>query len=690
MRYLAPYILLLIPAAVIAVVFFCISAARKRKRLLNQLLGVNAAAPEALQISYTARRWKYFLYLAAVILIIIGAARPGWKNIPLPVRNSGRDVMVLFDVSKSMRAADLPPSRMEQAKFLLREVISASPGDRFGLIAFAGNAFLSCPLTSDRTALEEYIRELNTDTVPLGGTDIERALRAAQRAFSAAESGHCAVLMLTDGDELTGNSQRLVNDFKKRNIPLIIAGFGDPSAAAPVPDGKGGFMRQSDGTPASSKLNEVSLIKLAAETGGIYIRSTVGDTGSAAIEAALNRLTARERKENKRFQMREEFPWFFAAGFLFILLAAFISEAPGKNFRRINSWFITISALFAALNLSAAPAEAEEQPLPQDALQLYNLARSRQEKNDPSALKLYEEVIRKSANNSELQSRALHNSGVGFHRLGRGMISGAQQQLTRQQLDAALQELNKAKKELDTGKEFYSQVLALDSTENRRAAANMRQLELDRQQLEKLKKQIEELKKQQQKAQQQAQNAAQQNKQQQQQQQQKQQKQQKQQNQQNQQQQNQQQNQIQNAARAARELADKSAQMKQEKLRQDAETARKELEEAARKQSSGAGKDEIQKHLDKAVEALGKPQDEQKKSDGKKGDSKENKPENKPENTAAQQAAERAEAERKAKEKKQAGEQQLQMLNREADKMRQLLRNRNNPGRTPARVEKDW
>ena len=557
----------------------------------------------------------------------------------------------------------------------MREVIAADPGDRFGLIAFAGNAFLSCPLTSDRTALAEYIKELDTDTVPLGGTNIERALRTADRAFSAAEGNNCAVLILTDGDELSGNAGRLVETFKKRRIPLIIAGFGDPAVAAPVPDGKGGFMRQKDGTPVASKLNENSLSKLASETGGVYVRSTVGDTGSTVINNALRRLGTQERQMNKRFQLREEFPWFFAAGFVLLLIAAVISEAPGKNFRKTSSMMLMTVALLTAF--AAAGAEEKNDtgvPLPQDALQLYNLALQKQQQNDPEALKLYEEVIRKSSGNHELQSRALHNSGVAFHTRGRSLFAGAQQQVSRQQLDAALQELDKARKELDTGKEFYSQVLTLNSGENRRAASNMRQLELDRQELEKLKKQIDELKKQQQKAQQQAQNAAQQN-------------------QKNQPQnkpdakQNQQQNQqIKDAAQAAKDLADKAGKMNQDKLQQNAENARKELEEAAKKQASGADKKDVQKHLDKAVEALGKPEKEPEQNSGSPNQPQEKKQDN----SAEKQAAERAEAERKAEEKKRSGEQQLKMLDDEAAEMRRLLRNRNNPGRTPAQVEKDW
>ena len=671
MSYLAPYVLLLIPAAVIAILLLCLNAARRRKRLLKQLLGTNASTPEALQISYPARRWKYLLYTLAVVLIICGAARPGWKNIPLLMRNSGRDIMVLFDVSKSMRATDLPPSRMEQAKFLLREIIAANPGDRFGLIAFAGNAFLSCPLTVDRSALAEYIKELNTDTVPLGGTNIERALRTADRALSAAEGNNCAVLILTDGDELSGNAERLLETFKKRRIPLIIAGFGDPAAAAPVPDGKGGFMRQKDGTPAASKLNEASLSKLASETGGVYVRSTVGDTGSSVIDNALRRLGTQERQMNKRFQLREEFPWFFAAGFVLILIAAFISEAPGKLFRKSSPLLLIAFLLFSALSAGANENAKEDAPLPQDALQLYNLALQKQEQNDPEAVKLYEEVIRKSSGNIELQSRALHNSGVAFHNRGRSVIAGAQQQVASQQLDNALKELDNAKKELDISKEFYSQVLTLNSGENNRAAANMRQLELDRQEMEKLKKQIEELKKQQQKAQQQAQNAAQQN----------------QKDQQNKQDKQQSQNQqIKDAAKSAEDLADQAGKMKQDKLKQDAETARKELEEAAKKQAAGAGKDDVQKHLDKAVEALGKPEKEQKQNSDAQ-----NQPQPQKQNDPAEkQAAERAEAARKAEEKKRSGEQQLKMLDDEAAKMRQLLRNRNNPGSAPVQVEKDW
>ena len=219
MKFINTIILLLIPAILIAVIFLYAAAARRKRRYLKQLLGKRADDPEAIHISFARRRWKLCFLLLGMICIVCGAARPWWKQLPVTIRNSGRDIMVIFDVSKSMRATDLPPSRLEHAKFLLREIVKASPGDRFGLIAFAGNAFLSCPLTADPGAFNEYINELDTSSVPLGGTNIERALRSADRAFSGAESDNRAILMITDGDALSGNAERLLESLKKKKIP---------------------------------------------------------------------------------------------------------------------------------------------------------------------------------------------------------------------------------------------------------------------------------------------------------------------------------------------------------------------------------------------------------------------------------------------------------------------------------------
>ena len=544
----------------------------------------------------------------------------------------------------------------------------------FALIAFAGNAFLSCPLTADHTAFNEYINELDTDTVPLGGTNIERALRSADRALKSAESSANAVLMLTDGDALSGNAERLVADFKSSGIPLIIAGFGDPAVAAPVPDGQGGFIRQSDNSVASSKLNETALAHLAAQTGGIYVRSTVGDTGFAAIESALQKLTRRERQSGTSYQIDDKFPWFFAAGFILLLIAGVISEAPGKNSRIPNKaknlMLILLLGVSALTNAGETAPKRQDPPLPENALQLYNLARERQINGDDSAAALYEEVISKAAGNQDLQNRALHNLGTASHSAGRTIAGKAQQLLSAQQPDAALEQLKGAEAKFNNSKSLYDQVLNTEHPVAVSSGSNLRQLELDLQQLQKLKKQIEELKKQQQDARKQTQNALDQQKQQQ--------------NKSDKQDQKNQQQQIRQAAQSAAELEKQAADLKQEKLRQNAAGARQELEEAARKQQQDPASKDIQKHLENAARSLGKPESEPKEQPSDKQGDKKNQKEEK--NSAGAENS----AEQRRQEKQRNAEQQLQMLDDETAPMRKNLRQRNSRGTPLKKVDKDW
>ena len=141
----------------ILVLVLAISAGRRKKELLKMLLGAAAEDPAAVRLSVGARRFRIFLLLAVIFFLLAAAARPYWTSRMVPYAQAGRDIMVLFDVSKSMLAADIAPSRLEHAKFILRELIKNDPQDRFGLAAFAGNAYTVCPLTSDPVAFEQYI-----------------------------------------------------------------------------------------------------------------------------------------------------------------------------------------------------------------------------------------------------------------------------------------------------------------------------------------------------------------------------------------------------------------------------------------------------------------------------------------------------------------------------------------------------
>ena len=527
MRFIQPQLFYLVLPVLLAVIVLAVYASHCRKQKVRALLGNGDTDPAAVKLSPPRRRFRIFLLLMTMLFLIAAAARPFWSSQLVPFEPRGRDLMVIFDVSKSMLATDIAPSRLEHAKFLLRQLVESAPNDRFGLVAFAGKAYLACPLTSDSLAFTQYIDELNTDTVPLGGTNLEAALRVAEQAFKAAAGGNRGILLFTDGDELAGNSAALVDELRKRQIPLFIVGLGDPEVGAPVPEADGTLKRDASGQLITSKLAETSLKKLAGETGGIYVRSTVTDTGLAVIENRIKRLDTAEQQGAQRTLPIEKFPLALIAAAICLVLYFLLSERPLEyRFSRPKSAaLLLLPAMLFLLAGAAAPEKPETAPAqqpkeipvepepPSDPAELYNLARERQIAGDEKAANLYETVIRDAADRPDLQTRSLYNLGTGEHRNARTIAQQAVAKVKAQQLDPALEELKKAEGRLKSAEELYVRSLEIPQLQNAvpEASNNLQQLADDRKKIEELKKKIEELKKLQQQAQQQTQQAQQQN-----------------------------------------------------------------------------------------------------------------------------------------------------------------------------------
>ena len=743
MRFIQPQLFYLVLPVLLAVIVLAVYASHCRKQKVRALLGNGDTDPAAVKLSPPRRRFRIFLLLLTMLFLIAAAARPFWSSQLVPFEPRGRDLMVIFDVSKSMLATDIAPSRLEHAKFLLRQLVESAPNDRFGLVAFAGKAYLACPLTSDSLAFTQYIDELNTDTVPLGGTNLEAALRVAEQAFKAAAGGNRGILLFTDGDELAGNSAALVNELRKRQIPLFIVGLGDPEVGAPVPEADGTLKRDASGQLITSKLAETSLKKLAGETGGIYVRSTVTDTGLAVIENRIKRLDTAEQQGAQRTLPIEKFPLALIAAAICLVLYFLLSERPLEyRFSRPKSAaLLLLPAMLFLLAGAAAPEKPETAPAqqpkeipvepepPSDPAELYNLARERQIAGDEKAANLYETVIRDAADRPDLQTRSLYNLGTGEHRNARTIAQQAVAKVKAQQLDPALEELKKAEGRLKSAEELYVRSLEIPQLQNAvpEASNNLQQLADDRKKIEELKKKIEELKKLQQQAQQQTQQAQQQNQKDQQKQDQKdQQKQDQQQGQQGQDQKDQQkqdqqqgqdqkdqqkqdqqqksgENALDQARKSADELKNKADELQQQNLSKQAEQASQELDKA--KESREQQKfDEAQKHLEEAMKALGGSQGQ----DQKDQQSKDQKDQQGKDQKDQQQGKDQKDQQQQGKEgrqdqKEQQGEeakpedgkmdektaeQLLQMMADEEKGLRDAIK-QHQRSRQP-RVEKDW
>ena len=611
MRFLKPeilwHLLWILPAML--VLYFI--AAHKTARTLRAFLGKNAENPDYVLLSKGRRVFRFVLLCLAVLCLVVAAARPSWGVQIQELNGQGRDLLFVFDVSRSMLAKDVQPSRLAHAKWLVKELVKLNPGDRFGLIAFAGKGFLECPLTTDRTSFELSLDELSTDSIPLGGTNIQEALAAALQAFKAAETSHRAVILVTDGDELEGNSGKAVDEIVARKIPLFIAGIGDPSQPSiiQVPDGRGGVKTLTDanGNVVNSPLNEKQLGELAKRTGGIYVRSTAGDSGLGALEKRIRALAPHEYETVKTTKPIDRFGYPLAAAFVLLLLRFMIGERPAH--RKLAACMLFAFCLAVSGAEEAAPAAEES----------FNKGVEAHEKNDlKTASESYETALRTGVGQAEIRGRATQNLGVIAHAKARSELAASLQALQGQNLDEAQKQVENSLKTLNRAEGMYLDSLR-ESAERNQLAKNQSILLADRKRAEELKKKIEELKKMQQQAQQQTQQAKDQQKkenqkpqEQQNQDRQNQQDKQDQQNQQGKQDKQNQQNQNRQSAqqmtdqakKSAEELQKKAQEMGQQNLAKSAEQAKKELEKAQQEQKQGKG-ESAEEHLKKALNALG-------------------------------------------------------------------------------------
>ena len=712
----------------------------RRTRLLRKMFGTDERIGRFSNASRGKRVFRIILLSLVVLLLAVAAARPSWGRQVRQDTSNGRDLLVLFDVSRSMLSDDVKPSRMDHAKWLVREIVKKNPGDRFGLIAFAGESFLICPLTVDRASFIQLVDDLDTDTIPIGGTNVQLALEEAVKAFKGAQGTHKAVILITDGDELTGRGASVVGELANAQIPVFAVGVGDPSNPAvirvPGEDGKLRILTDRDGNPVKSPLNEPQLTELARRTGGIYVRSTAAYSGLDELETRIKMLDRKESENSVsmfRPIERPAYPLAVAA----VLLAIFfcVSETRPRSVQTLLAFAALL--LFAAPVNShaqtaspaaqvqqaqpAAPVDANntaEQAAPEpvkSASELYNsgLEQQQVEHDNEKARSFYERAIAASEKEPLVRASSYQNIGVISHLDARTSLQDAADKLQAQDLNSAEKTVEEALTKLGRAEDLYRESMR-SAAGDASVIRNQQILLADRKQAEQLKKQIEELKKLMEQARQQTRQAHDQQQQenqqndQQEQNQDQQQQQDQQQNQdqqqsggQNQQQQNQQsaQEQTRQAEETVSELEQKASEMNQERQKQTAQQAREELQKAREEQEQGNG-EKAEEHLKNALDTLNRDRQDQQKSEqnqdqqGDQGEQEQNEQEQDGQQDADQTPEPRQAEEQEARQDqgdmdKQQAEAILNMMSKDELDFKDANPSRRS-SRLNNRVEKDW
>ncbi len=337
-----------LPGLAAAWSLFAWGAARRRRVALS--LGREATLARVAEDAGPRRRWSSALRLSALALMFLALAGPRWGVDLVETRGSARQVVVAVDVSLSMRATDVKPSRLERAKASLSLLLDQLKGDRVGVVAFAGDAQMICPLTADVEAAKELLGALEVGAVPVPGTSLSAAIRVSS-ALIGRYPGAKTVVLLTDGEDHGGDAVAAAREAASSGVRLYAVGIGTPEGE-PIPLEGGGYKKDKNGATVVSRLGEKALGEAAAASGGAYYRSSPGEDEMSDIVAKIKAGDPARGLAGTTTRWRNRYAWPLALAFALIL---FEMSLPLLPLPRSSA---TSASAVLLLLAAAAPARA--------------------------------------------------------------------------------------------------------------------------------------------------------------------------------------------------------------------------------------------------------------------------------------------------------------------------------------------
>ena len=318
--------LLLIP---LLIALFVRSEHRGLKRL-QQFVSARLLPQLAGTVNRRRRIIRFGLLVLGLALAIVSLAQPRWGYTFEDVKRKGLDLLVAVDTSRSMLSNDVQPNRLERVKLAIQDLIDELQGDRVGLIAFAGRAFLQAPLTIDYDAVTEAVSDLDTKTIPEGGTNISSAITLATQSFGKSAMGNRALIIFTDGEELSGDAVKTAKAAADAGVRIFTVGVGTPQGSLiPVTgdNGETSFVKDSAGQVVKSKLDDKRLREVAEATGGFYLHLENGPRTMQQVQSeGLAKMQAAEMDVRLSRRPIERYEWPLGGALIALALSILIPE----------------------------------------------------------------------------------------------------------------------------------------------------------------------------------------------------------------------------------------------------------------------------------------------------------------------------------------------------------------------------
>ena len=328
------YALLVIPA----LIAFFWYARIQRKKALSRFGQKDILAVLMPNVSTTRPIVKFMVLMLALASIIVGIARPQFGSKLKTEKRKGIELIIALDVSNSMMAEDIQPSRLERAKRAISQLVDKLANDKIGLIVFAGDAYIQLPITADFVSAKLFLNSIGPEMVPTQGTAIGSAINLGLKSFSPQFTGSRAMIIITDGENHEDDAVGAATEAAKQGVTIYTIGMGLPQGG-PIPDysmGQKSYRKDRSGNVIVTKLDEPMLQKIAEAGKGAYIRANNAQVGLNTLFEEVNKMEKTELETQIYADYDDKFQYFIALGLLLILLDFVILERKNKYLKNFK------------------------------------------------------------------------------------------------------------------------------------------------------------------------------------------------------------------------------------------------------------------------------------------------------------------------------------------------------------------
>ena len=324
--------------------------------------------PELLsQLMPDVSRWrpaaKFWMLEAALALLIVMIARPQMGTRISHDKRTGIETIIAMDISNSMLAEDVAPSRLDRTKMMVENLVDNFTDDKIGLIVFAGDAFVQLPITSDYVSAKMFLSDIHPSLMATQGTDIATAINMATNSFTQQQGVGKAIIVVTDGEDHEGGALEAAKDAKKKGMRVYVLGVGSPNGA-PIPLGNGNYMKDRTGNTVMTKLNEEMCRQVAEAGGGAYIHVDNNSNAQQQLDNELSKLTKKEMQSTIYSDYDEQFQAFGIIALILLIIEICILDRKNPLARRINIFGRrqrTATVLLLLFAATAAVAQTDRQ-----------------------------------------------------------------------------------------------------------------------------------------------------------------------------------------------------------------------------------------------------------------------------------------------------------------------------------------